>query len=99
MKSTGINVSGLTVGAVINTSSGGCDSESAAEILDILNSAGVTGCKIWCGTSDRIERAFAEPATHKRKILVVLGGTGSSAQLRKRSVGLTLIFSRFQMGR
>jgi len=102
MKSAGIDVSGLTVGAVINTSSGRCDSESEAEmldILDILDSAGVTGCKIWCGTSDRIERAFAEPATHKRKILVVLGGTGSSAQLRKRSVGLTLIFSRFQMGR
>jgi hypothetical protein len=48
MKSAGIDVSGLTVGAVINTSTGACDSESEAEMLDILNSAGVTSCKIWC---------------------------------------------------
>ena len=33
MKSAGIDVSGLTVGAVINTSSAGCDSESEAEML------------------------------------------------------------------
>jgi len=77
MKSAGIDVSGLTVGAVINTSSGGCDSESEGEMLDILNSAGVTNCKIWCGASDRIERAFAEAAAFKPKML------GPFAQLQK----------------
>jgi hypothetical protein len=60
MKSAGLDVSGLKVGAIINTSSGGCDSESEAEMLDILKSAGVTNCKTWCGESDQIERAFAE---------------------------------------
>jgi hypothetical protein len=45
MKSTGLDVSGLKVGAIINTSSGGCDSESETEMLDILKSANVTNCK------------------------------------------------------
>ena len=37
MKLAGLDISGLKVGAIINTSSGGCDSESEAEMLDILN--------------------------------------------------------------
>jgi len=45
MKSTGLDVSGLKVGAIINTSSGGRDSDSETEMLDILKSAGVTNCK------------------------------------------------------
>jgi hypothetical protein len=45
MKSTALDVSGLKVGAIINTSSGGCDAESEAEMLGILKSAGVTNCK------------------------------------------------------
>jgi diacylglycerol kinase family enzyme len=77
MKSAGLDVSGRKVGAIINTSSGGCDSESEAEMLDILKSAGVTNCKTWCGESDQIERAFAEAATHKLEVLVVLGGDGT----------------------
>ena len=70
-------MSALKVGAVINTSSGGCDSESEAEILQIFKQAGVTDCRTWCGESDQIERAFAEAATHKPKVLVVLGGDGT----------------------
>jgi Sphingosine kinase and enzymes related to eukaryotic diacylglycerol kinase len=77
MKSAGLDVSGLKFGAINNTSSGGCDSESEAEIFDILKDAGVTKCKTWCGESDQIERAFAEAATHKPRILVVLGGDGT----------------------
>jgi hypothetical protein len=45
MKSAGLDVSGRKVGAIINTSSGGRDSESETEMLDILKSAGVTNCK------------------------------------------------------
>jgi diacylglycerol kinase family enzyme len=77
MKPTGIHLSQMKVGAIINTSSGGCDSESEIEMLDILKGAGVTNCKTWCGESDQIEQAFAEAATHKPKILVVLGGDGT----------------------
>jgi diacylglycerol kinase family enzyme len=72
-----IAVSDLKVGAVINISSGGCDSESEAEMLGIFKAAGVTNCKTWCGESKEIERAVAEAATHKLKLLVVLGGDGT----------------------
>jgi diacylglycerol kinase family enzyme len=77
MKSGDLDLSGLKVGSIINTSSGGCDSESEAEMLDILKSAGLTDCKTWCGESDQIERAFAEAAMHKPNVLVVLGGDGT----------------------
>jgi diacylglycerol kinase family enzyme len=77
MEPAGIQVSQRKVGAIINTSSGGCDSESEIEMLDILKGAGVTNCKTWCGESDQIERAFAEAATHKPEVLVVLGGDGT----------------------
>ena len=46
-------------------------------MLDILKDAGVTDFKTWCGESDQIEHAFAEAATHKPKVLVVLGGDGT----------------------
>ena len=77
VKSGRIDLSELTVGAIINTSSGGCDTDSEAEMLDILEGAGVTNCKSWSRESDQIERAFAEAATNKPKILVVLGGDGT----------------------
>src|SRR5436190_14851792 len=41
----GIHVSQMKFGAIINTSSGGCNSESETEMLDILKCAGVTNCK------------------------------------------------------
>ena len=77
MESADINVSALKVRAIINTSSGGCDSASEAEMLEIFKDAGVIDCKTWCGESDQIERAFTEAVTHKPKILVVLGGDGT----------------------
>ena len=77
MKSAGLDVSGRKVGAIINTSSGGCDAESEAEMLDLLKGANVSNCKTWCGESDQIERAFAEAAMQELKILIVLGGDGT----------------------
>ena len=77
MKSPGLDVSELKVGAIINISSGGCDADSEAEMLDILKDAGVTNCKIWSGESDKIERAFAEAAAYEPRALVVLGGDGT----------------------
>lgn len=77
MEPARIDASEMKVGAIINTSSGGCDTKSEKEILDILKSAGVTDCETWCGESDQIERAFAEAATHKPNMLVVLGGDGT----------------------
>jgi hypothetical protein len=54
MKLAALHISELKVGAIINTSSGGCDSESEVEMLDIVKSAGVTNCRTWCGESDQI---------------------------------------------
>jgi diacylglycerol kinase family enzyme len=77
MISVGVDLSGLKVGAVINTSSGGCDADSEAEMRHIFKSAGVTNYKTWCGESHQMERAFAEAATEKPKMLAVLGGDGT----------------------
>jgi diacylglycerol kinase family enzyme len=67
----------MKVAGIINTSSGGCDSESEAEMLDLFKGAGVTNCKTWCGESEQIERLFVEAATYKPEVLVVLGGDGT----------------------
>jgi diacylglycerol kinase family enzyme len=77
MKSAVFDISGLKVGAMINTSSGGCDADSETEILSIFKRAGVTDCKTWCGQADQIERAFAEASTHELEVFVVLGGDGT----------------------
>src|SRR5438105_416629 len=67
----------LKFGVIINTSSGGCDSESEAEILEILKGAGINDCKAWCGQSDQMEQSFAQAAAHKPEVFVVLGGDGT----------------------
>ncbi len=77
MESVEVDVSALEVRAIINTSSGGCDSESEAEMLDILKNTGVTNCKTWCGEADQIERAGAQAAMQKLELLIVLGGDGT----------------------
>jgi diacylglycerol kinase family enzyme len=77
MEPTGIHLSQMKVGAIINTSSGGCDSESETEMLHILKDAEVTNCKTWSGEADQMDGAFAEAATHKPEVLIVLGGDGT----------------------
>jgi diacylglycerol kinase family enzyme len=99
MKSAGLDVSGRKVGAIINTSSGGCGSESEAEILDILKSAGMTNCKTWCGESDQIERAFAEAAMHNPEMLVVLSKTQRVAVQSGRDIPLFVDGERVKVGK
>ena len=77
MESGDVDVSALKVGAIINTSSGGCDSESEPEMLHILKNAGVTNCKTWCGEADQIARAGSQAAIQKLGLLIVLGGDGT----------------------
>ena len=77
MESTAIRLPELGFGVIINTSSGSCDSDSEAELLNVLQNAGVTNCKTWCGQADQMERAFAEAAAHKLNVLIVLGGDGT----------------------
>jgi diacylglycerol kinase family enzyme len=72
-----IRLSKLKVGAVINTSSGGCDSESEQKICSILTRAGIVEPKVWCGEAKEMERSFAEAAGKKLEVLIVLGGDGT----------------------
>jgi diacylglycerol kinase family enzyme len=67
----------LKVGVIINTSSGGCDSESEQKMLSILMGAGVVEPKVWCGEAKEMERFFAAAAGQKLEVLIVLGGDGT----------------------
>jgi len=77
MESNDIRLSELKVGAIINTSSGGCDLESEQKMLSILKGAGIAEPKMWCGGADYMERSFAEAAGQKLEVLIVLGGDGT----------------------
>jgi diacylglycerol kinase family enzyme len=72
-----IRLSELKVGAIINTSSGGCDSQSEQKMLSILKRAGVVEPKMWCGGADYMEPSFAEATEQKLEVLIVLGGDGT----------------------
>jgi diacylglycerol kinase family enzyme len=72
-----IRLAELKVGAIINTSSGGCDLESEQKMLSILTGAGIVEPKTWCGEGKEMERFFAEAARQKLDILIVLGGNGT----------------------
>jgi diacylglycerol kinase family enzyme len=72
-----IRLSELKVGAIINTSSGGCDSESEQKLLSILTRAGIPEPKVWCGEAKEMRRSFAEADGQKLEVLIVLGGDGT----------------------
>ena len=72
-----IRLSELKVGAIINSSSGGCDSESEQKIFSILTRAGIVEPKVWCGEAREMERSFAEAAGQNLEVLIVLGGDGT----------------------
>ena len=77
MKLEPVRLSELRLGAIINTSSGGCDLESEQKMLNIFKAAGIVEPKMWCGGADQMERAFAEAFGQKLGVLVVLGGDGT----------------------
>jgi len=72
-----IRLSELKVGAIINTSSEGSDSESEQRMLRILTGAGIVEPKVWCGEAKEMERFFAEVAGQELDIFIVLGGDGT----------------------
>jgi diacylglycerol kinase family enzyme len=71
------DLSELKVGAVINTSSGGCDAESEEKMLRILKNAGIVEPKIWCGDANKMEQSFEEAIAKELAMLIVLGGDGT----------------------
>ena len=72
-----IRLSELKVGAIINTSSGGCDSESEQKIFSAFTRAGIVEPRVWCGEAKEMERSFAEATGQKLEVLIVLGGDGT----------------------
>jgi diacylglycerol kinase family enzyme len=72
-----LRLSELKVGAIINTSSGGCDSESEQKIFSILTRAGIVAPKVWCGSADEMTRLFVEATEQSLDVLIVLGGDGT----------------------
>jgi len=72
-----VRLPGLEVGAIINTSSGSCDSESEQKIFGILTRSGIVEPKVWCGEAKEMERSFAEANGEKLDVLIVLGGDGT----------------------
>jgi diacylglycerol kinase family enzyme len=72
-----ICLSELKVGVIINTSSGGCDSESEQKIFSILTRAGIVEPKVWCGEAKEMEHSFAEAAGQKLEVLILLAGDGT----------------------
>jgi diacylglycerol kinase family enzyme len=72
-----LRLSELKVGVIINTSSGGCDSESELKIFSILTRAGIVEPEVWCSEATEMERSFAEATGQKLEVLIVLGGDGT----------------------
>jgi diacylglycerol kinase family enzyme len=72
-----IRLSELKVGAIVNTSSGGCDSESEQKLFSILTRGGIVEPKVWCGEAKEMERSFAEATGQNLDVLIVLGGDGT----------------------
>jgi diacylglycerol kinase family enzyme len=87
MESNAIRLSELKVGAIINTSSGGCDSESEAKMLAKLKDAGIVEPRIWCGGADKMEPSFAEAAAEKLEVFIVLGGDGTIRRAAEACAG------------
>lgn len=72
-----LRLSELKVGVIINTSSGGFDSESEQKILSILTRAGTVKPKVWCDSADEMTRSIVEATGQNLDVLIVFGGDGT----------------------
>jgi diacylglycerol kinase family enzyme len=90
-----IRLSELKVGAIINTSSGGCDSESEKKMLSTLKRAGIVEPNTWCGVAGEMDRSFAEAAEQQLQVLIVLGGDGTIRTAAETCAETGPISSRF----
>ena len=72
-----LRLSELKVGVIINTSSGGFDSESEQKILSILTRAGIVEPKVWCDSAKEMTRSIAEATGQNLDVLIVFGGDGT----------------------
>jgi diacylglycerol kinase family enzyme len=71
------DITKMKVGALINTSSGGCDVSSEEKMENLLKEAGIQSPHIWCGGADAVIQSLKEAVTEKFDLFIVLGGDGT----------------------
>lgn len=64
-------------GAVLNTSSGGCDAAAEHIVEACLAQAGLRPHRIWCGGGADVDRALEEATSEAVDVLIVVGGDGT----------------------
>jgi diacylglycerol kinase family enzyme len=72
-----MRLSELKIGVIINTSSGGFDSESEQKMFCILQRAGIVEPRVWCDSADEMTRSLVEATGQNLDVLIVLGGDGT----------------------
>ena len=72
-----MRLSELKIGVIINTSSGGFDSESEQKMFCILQRAGIVEPRVWCDSADEMTRSLIEATGQNLDVLIVLGGDGT----------------------
>lgn len=90
------SLSELKVGAIINTSSGGCDLESEQKMLRILTHAGIAEPKVWCGEAKEMERFFRRQPGNRLIFLSCLEAMARFRELQEHAPKRLPFLFRFQ---
>ena len=72
-----VELRGLRIGALLNTSSGSCDLQAEEDLEAILEAEGLSPVRVWCGAGAEVDQAVAEAKAHELDLLIVLGGDGT----------------------
>ena len=91
-----IRLSESKVGAIINTSSGGFDSESEHKMFGILQRAGIVEPRVWCGSANEMDAVRLQRRPNRSlDVLIVLGGDGTIRTAAEACAETGPISSRF----
>jgi diacylglycerol kinase family enzyme len=72
-----VELHGMRIGALLNTSSGSCDLQAETDIASILAGQGHSPVRVWCGGGEEVDQALSESKAHELDLLIVLGGDGT----------------------
>lgn len=72
-----VELRGIRIGALLNTSSGSCDLQAEEDVEAILRSEGLSPDRIWCGAGDQVDSALAEAKARELDLMIVVGGDGT----------------------
>lgn len=79
-----LDLRSLRIGALLNTSSGGCDATSRDALLAILKEAGIEPAKVWDVVGKDVDQALSEATETGLDVLIVLGGDGTIRSAAQR---------------